>query len=100
MAGEEWNEALGDALVSMLRRAMRRSRREIVRAADVSRAKLEARQKQKDLDHFWARLGKTAHHLVEAGEIDHPALRKAMARIEQLEDELYGSGLAQPEDSE
>ncbi len=80
--------ALTDALAVFFRRALRRSRRELSRAADTSRRRLELRQKRKDLDHFWVRLGKTAHRLVEAGEVDHPALRKAMTRIQELESEL------------
>jgi hypothetical protein len=80
--------ALTDALAVFLRRALRRSRKGLSKAADSSRRRLELRQKRKDLDHFWVRLGKTAHRLVEAGEIDHPALRKAMTRIHELETEL------------
>jgi hypothetical protein len=62
-----------------------RGRRGIGRAADRNRLRLEVRQLQKDRDAFWTRLGKTAYHLVDAGEIDHPALRKAMARIADLD---------------
>jgi len=79
---------LADALALLLRRAVRRSRKELSRAADGSRKRLELRQKRKDLDHFWVRLGKTAHRLVEAGEIEHPALSKAISRIQELESEL------------
>ncbi|MEZ4323173.1 MAG: hypothetical protein R3F61_37260 [Myxococcota bacterium] len=77
-----------DALALLVQRAFRRSKRELARAADSSRRRLELRQKKKDLEHFWIRLGKTAQRLVEAGEIDHPALRKAMTRIAELEAEL------------
>lgn len=79
---------LADALTDLLKRALRRGRTEMERAAEGSRRRLEVRQMRKDLDHFWVRLGKTAFRLVEAGEIDHPALRKAMARIDELEHEL------------
>jgi hypothetical protein len=64
----------GNRMVRAVRRMMERGR-----------SGLELRQLNKDLDHFWVRLGKTAYHLVVAGEIDHPALRKAMERIEELE---------------
>ncbi len=57
---------------------MARGRTELDRAARSGRDRLELRQLNKDLDHFWVRLGKTARRLVEAGEIDHPALRKAI----------------------
>lgn len=79
---------LADALVGLVKRALRRGRSEMGRAAEGSRRRLELRQMRKDLDHFWVRLGKTAHRLVEAGEIDHPGLRKAMVRIYELEVEL------------
>lgn len=91
---DEWADALGDALVHLMGRIARKGRASLGRAAEAGRVALETRQKQKDLEHFWARLGKTAHHLVEAGEIDHPALRKAMDRIEMLEEELAERGLA------
>ncbi len=78
-------EPLGDTLNRVMRRLVGRSRHELERAARTSRDRLEIRQHKRDLDHFWARLGKTSYHLVEAGEIDHPALRKAIARIEELE---------------
>jgi len=62
-----------------------RGRRGLGRAADRNRLRLEVRQLQKDRDAFWMRLGKTTFHLVDAGEIDHPAVRKAMARIADLD---------------
>jgi len=75
----------GDTLGSLLGRWLFRGRREIGRAARRSRLRLELRQIQRDRDHFWARLGRTAYHLVQAGEIDHPALRRAIARIDELD---------------
>ena len=64
---------------------LHRGRRGIGRAADRSRVRLELRQLVRDRDAFWTRLGKTAYHLVEAGEIDHAALRRAMSRIAELD---------------
>ena len=87
-------EPLGDALNRVMRRLVGRSRLELGRAARSSRERLELRQLRRDLDHFWARLGKTSYHLVEAGEIDHPALRKAIARIDELEAKI--EALQQP----
>ena len=90
---------LGDLLTKAVRRLVRRGRTEVERVADRSRHRLEVRQRQKDLDHFWIRLGKTAWRLVEAGEIDHPSLRKAMERIEELErsiDELKSKSTGAP----
>ena len=97
---DEWSDALGDALVDLMKRIARKGRRGFGRAAEAGRVALETRQKQKDLEHFWARQGKTAHHLVEAGEIDHPALRKAMDRIQVLEEELAERGLAPESEAE
>ncbi len=76
---------LGDLLGRAVKRLVARGRRELGRAARTGRERLELRQAQRDLELFWVRLGKTAVRLVEAGEIDHPALRKAMARIDELE---------------
>lgn len=81
----ELEPLFGDLLGRAVRRLVTRGRKEMDRVAERGRHQLEVRQAQKDLDHFWMRLGKTAQRLVEAGEIDHPALRKAMGRIEELE---------------
>lgn len=83
--GRALQPLLADALSAAVRRLVHRSRAELGKAARTGRERLELRQHQKDLDHFWARLGKTAYHLVEGGDIDHPALRKAMRRIDELE---------------
>src|SRR5690349_1134420 len=69
------------ALASRMARAVRR-------IVERGRSGLERRQLHRDLDQFWVRLGKTAFRLVEAGEIDHPALRKAMDRIAELEGQI------------
>jgi hypothetical protein len=96
------------------KRVIGRGRQELGKVTETGRQRLALRQHQKDLDHFWIRLGKTAARLVEAGEIDHPALRKALARIEELEgriDDLRGPearpeagegapGLARPESTD
>ena len=76
---------LGDALAQVVRRLLEKSRFGIESAATAGRTRLEIRQVQSDLDHFWQRLGKSTYHLVQAGEVDHPALRKAMLRIDELE---------------
>ena len=82
---KELQPLLGDFLGRAVRRLVARGRNELGRAARNGREKLELRQLQRDLDHFWVRLGKTTYRLVEAGELDHPAFRKAMARIDELE---------------
>lgn len=95
---------LADALSAAVRRLLDRSRGEIERAARSGKQRLELRQLQKDLDHFWVRLGKTAYHLVRAGELNHGDLHRAMTRIDELEakiDELRRerrAGGGHPED--
>jgi hypothetical protein len=81
----ELTPIVGELVQTAVRRLVARSRAEFGRAAHAGRQRLEIRQQRKDLDHFWKRLGKTAYHLVEAGEVDHPALRKAMGRIDDLD---------------
>ena len=84
----ELEPLFGDLLGRAVRRLVARGRKEVERVAEGSRHRLELRQRQKDLEHFWMRLGKTAARLVEAGEIDHPSLRKAMDRISELEGKI------------
>lgn len=91
---------LGEFLTDAVRRLVRRGRAELGKAARTGRTRLEQRQLQRDLDHFWARLGKTAYRLVEAGEIDHPSLRKAMERIVELEGELDAARAGRPDGSD
>ena len=79
---------LRETLAQAVRRVLFRSREEFGRAASAGRDRLEVRQLEKDRVHFWTRLGKEAYFLVEAGEIDHPALRRAMTRIDDLEASL------------
>ena len=86
---------------SLIQRFADRGRVQIEKAAYASRNRLVQRQTRRDLNHFWIRLGKTAFHLTEAGEIEHPALRKAMARIQHLQDEIaaghnYDDGTGAP----
>ena len=71
-----------------LRRLWQASMGTLEEAVGVGRNQLRARALQRDLDHFWIRLGKTAWRLVEAGEVSHPALEKAVARIRELEEEI------------
>lgn len=92
---------LADALSAVFRRLVYRGRQEIERAATTGRQRLELRQLQRDRDQFWIRLGKTAYRLVEAGEVaEHPALRKAMARIDELEARIRDMEARRPPDGE
>lgn len=78
-------DPIGDAVTDLVRRLVDRGRRRLSRVASTGREQLELMQLRKDLDHFWSRLGKSAYRLVEAGELDHPALVRAKARIDELE---------------
>lgn len=86
--GTDLQPVLGELLSKAVRRLLYRSRDGLSQAARTGRERLELRQLQRDLDHFHVRLGKTAYHLVNAGEIDHPALRRAMERIDELEQRI------------
>ena len=81
-------DPLASTVAGALRRLLDLGRSELGRAAKHGRDRLRLMQHRRDLDEFWSRLGKTAYHLVEAGEIDHPALRKAIRRIEELEQRI------------
>lgn len=76
---------VGESLAQLVSRLLFRGREGLGRAARRSRVRLELRQLARDREHFWMRLGKTAYNLAEAGEIDHPALRKAISRIDELD---------------
>ncbi len=66
----------------------RRGRARVRKRLGATRAHLERRQLEQDRQHFWVRLGKTAYQLANDGEIDHPAIRKAVQRIKELEQQL------------
>lgn len=92
---------IGELVGQVVRRIVTRGRAELEKAAQQGRMRLELRQLQRDRDAFWIRMGKTAYRLVEGGEIDHPALRKAMKRIDELERQIadYKKSGIKPEDA-
>ena len=79
---------LSDVLQDAVRRLVAESRDRIVRAADDGRSLLKVRAMQRDRDALFLRLGKVAYRLVESGEVDHPALRKAMAHVDELDEAI------------
>lgn len=86
MSDDERNDPeIGDLVGQLMMRVARRGRDRLTRAADRGRHQLELRQARRDLDDFWVRLGRTSYRLVEAGELDHPALVKARERIDELQ---------------
>lgn len=96
-------DLLGRAAKTGLDRASDASRRAVDasrRAADAGRHQLELRQARRDLDAFWIRLGKTAYRLGEGGELDHPAIHKAIDRINALKDRIEVLEAAEGPDSD
>lgn len=92
---------LGDVLQDALQKFVHEGRDRILRAADDSRALLRVRQLQRDREAMWTRLGKIAYRLTEAGEVDHPALRKAVDHVDALDREIASlGGPAEPDDTE
>ncbi|MFZ5480365.1 MAG: hypothetical protein ACOZNI_26615 [Myxococcota bacterium] len=76
---------LGEAVADLLGKIWRRGRVEVEKAARRGRERLALRQMRVDRDRMYMKLGKEARQLVEGGELDHPGLRKGMARIAELE---------------
>lgn len=79
---------LADVLQDALRRLLGESQRRLTRAADDGRVMLRVRQLQRDRDALWVRMGKTAYHLMDDGEIRHVSLDKVREKIDALDDEL------------
>ena len=74
-----------DAFSGLLRSVMTRSRTEVERFAADSRVRLELRQLRKDRAAMYAKLGKEVRALLEAGELEHPGLRRGVERIAELD---------------
>ena len=95
---------VADLLLDIARRVAWRGRTGLRKAMETSRSELERRQAERDLDHFWRRLGQQAHRLVHEGQVDHPDLVASVARIDGMRDRIDGreglddaSGLATPD---
>lgn len=82
------DDAIGTRLGDLARRVARRGRHSASRRLDQTRWALERRQLLQDQERFWVRLGKTAFRLAEDGEIGHPLIDKAVARIRELEQQI------------
>ena len=79
---------LGEAFADLFGKILRRGRSELERAARRGRERLALRQLRSDRDRMYAKLGKETRSLLEAGEIEHPGLRKGVERIVELEAKL------------
>lgn len=74
-----------DSVGELLGRLFRRGRTEMEKAARQAKERLTLRQLKGDRDRMYQKLGKESRHLLEAGELDHPGLRRAVERIKELE---------------
>lgn len=65
-----------------------RGRRELERAASTTRVRLDLRQLRKDRDTMYLKLGREARSLIEAGEIEHPGIRRGVERIAEIDKKI------------
>ena len=79
---------LGDALGQVVRVALQRGRSEMGKAAVTGRSRLALRQLRSDRDAMLRKVGLEVLRLVEAGEVQHPGLLRASARIAELDAEI------------
>lgn len=82
------DEPVADMFAELLGKLWRRGRVEMERAARKGRERLTLRQLRGDRDRMYQKLGKEARALLEAGEIDHPGLRRGIERVRELEARL------------
>lgn len=81
-------EPLGEMFADLLGKLWRRGRVEMEKAAKKGRERLTLRQLRADRDRMYQKLGKEARQLLEAGDIDHPGLRRGVERVRELEARL------------
>jgi hypothetical protein len=79
---------LGEAVADLFGKLWRRGRVEVERAARRGRDRLALRQLRTDRDRMYQKLGKETRQLLEAGEIEHPGIRRGVERIMELERKL------------
>ncbi|MDP2312614.1 MAG: hypothetical protein Q8P41_06885 [Pseudomonadota bacterium] len=82
------DEPLVELFTDLMGKLWRRGRVEMEKAARKGRERLELRQLRSDRDRMYQKLGKEARLLLEAGELDHPGLRRGVERIRELEARL------------
>lgn len=95
---EDPTPGLGSVFGELVSGLGRRGRSRLDRGLDHARSRLELRQLERDRDHFWVRLGKTAYRLAESGEVQHPDLERAVRRIQELEAEIVAARAGEPGD--
>jgi hypothetical protein len=74
-----------DPVGEVLGKVLQLGRDGAARAARLGRERLALRQLRADRDALYRKLGKEARELVEAAEIDHPGLRRAILRVKEIE---------------
>ncbi|MEY3212691.1 MAG: hypothetical protein RIT28_3172 [Pseudomonadota bacterium] len=83
---ESLSPALSDAMRQVLGVIRTHGRRQLEHLARRGRERLDLIQARRDLDRLHQKLGREVVNLVEAGELDHPALRQRAARIRAQEE--------------
>ena len=79
---------IGDALASVMRMVFERGQNRAGALAADGRGRLELRQLKKDRDAMYRKLGREVRRLLEAGEIEHPGIRRGVERIDALESRI------------
>lgn len=77
--------AEGEAFGELLERIFSKGKVGLEKAARVGRDQIHLRQLRSDRDKLYQKLGKEAKNLLDAGEIVHPGLSKAIERVVELE---------------
>lgn len=77
--------AVRDALGGLVRAVLGRGKKEVERAAAEGRNRLELRTLRRDRDQMYQKLGKEVRRLSEAGELDHPGVRRGVGRLADLD---------------
>lgn len=83
---ESLSPALSDAMRQVFGVLRTHGRRQLEHLARRGRERLDLIQARRDLDRLHQKLGREVVSLVEAGELDHPALRQRAARIRAQEE--------------
>lgn len=84
----EGQPPISDALASVVRMVFERGQSRAGALAADGRGRLELRQLRKDRDVMYQKLGREVRRLLEAGEIDHPGVRRGVERIEGIESRI------------
>ncbi len=85
-SGREGRPGGGERSLGLLvGKFMDRSRIELERAARRGRDLLTLRQLRTDRDRMYQKIGKETRALLEAGELDHPGVRRGVDKVKELE---------------